>query len=72
MVALRRLGDLAAHREAILVCLDYLQEPQAHEVYAMLNASLGKFNKRDREIPDAFANFRPWKHESEILFSEES
>lgn len=49
-------GDLAAHREAILICLAYLQQsPQAHEVYAMLNASLRKFNQRDTEILDAFA-----------------
>lgn len=49
-------GDLAAHCEAILVCLEYLQQsPQAHEVYAMLNASLGKFNKHDPQILDAFA-----------------
>lgn len=63
-------GDLAAHREAILVCLDYLQQsPQAHEVYAMLNASLGKFNKRDREILDAFAKLSTMEAcESEIYY----
>ena len=63
-------GDLAAHREAILVCLDYLQQsPQAHEVYAMLNASLGKFNKRDCEILDAFAKLSTMEAcESEIYY----
>ena len=49
-------GDLAVHREAILLCLDYLQQnPQAHEVYAMLHASLAKFHERDFDILDAFA-----------------